>query len=116
MIIDNAIVSRSAFEAGTGWELKPEGACRGELCIPLADPPANDATQVDAVSLATQMGLPVVHDTEQELWAIGPDSHGARALATAIAPNLTLPTVDGETFELDSLRGSKVVLVAWSPY
>lgn len=116
MIVDNAVVSRSAFEAGTGWELKPEGACKGEHCIPLADPPAAGSNEVHALALAEQMGLPVVHDADHGLWAIGPDSLGARALATAVAPNLTLPTVDGDMFELDSLRGSKVLLVAWSPY
>jgi len=116
MIVENATVSRAAFEAGTGWELKPEGACKGELCIPLSAPPSGDAANVDALALAEQMGLPVVHDADHNLWAIGPDSHGSRALATAVAPNLTLPTIDGDTFELDSLRGSKVLLVAWSPY
>lgn len=116
MIVDTAVVSRADFERGTGWELKPEGACKGEHCIPLTQPPAGDATEVNALSLAEQMGLSVVHDEAHGLWAIGPDSLGARALATAAAPNLTLPTVDGDTFELASLRGKKVLLVAWSPY
>lgn len=116
MIIDRPFVSRSDFEAATGWALKPEGACKGDVCIPLTSPPDEGSTEVDALSLADQMGLPIVHDDTHGLWAIGPDSVGARALATAVAPNLTLPTIDGDTFELDSLRGSKVLLVAWSPY
>ncbi len=32
------------------------------------------------------------------------------------APDLVLPDLDGQPFELASLRGQKVVLVAWSPY
>ena len=39
-----------------------------------------------------------------------------RDSATVEAPNLTLPDLDGNTFELSSLRGKKVILVAWSPY
>jgi peroxiredoxin len=50
------------------------------------------------------------------MWALGPETLGGRALATAEAPNLTLPDLDGNEFELASLRGNKVLLVAWSPY
>ena len=60
-------------------------------------------------------GMTVVNEAHG-LWALGPESIGSRALATVEAPNLTLPTLDGETFELRSLLGKKVVLVAWSPY
>lgn len=114
MISDSLTVSRAEFEARTGWELKPEGACKGDVCIPLAEQPTGDT--VELASLAEQMNLPLVHDETNGLWALGPESIGARALATAEAPNLTLPTIDGDTFELHSLRGKKVVLVAWSPY
>ncbi len=111
---ESGTVSRQAFEAGTGWELKPEGACKAELCIPLTEPPDGDT--VDAVALAGQMGLPVVVDQAHGLTAIGPESVGGRTLVSAEAPALTLPDLDGNPFELASLRGQKVLLVAWSPY
>ena len=57
-----------------------------------------------------------MHDEDHGLWALGPESIGSRVLSTAEAPNVTLPTLDGDTFELRSLRGKKVILVAWSPY
>jgi len=114
MITDSLTVDRAEFEARTGWELRPEGACKGEVCIPLAHPPEGDA--LDLVGLADQMGLPLVEDSSHGLWALGPETIGSRALATAQAPNLTLPDVNGEIFELASLRGKKVFLYAWSPY
>ncbi len=114
MITDSPTVDRSAFEARTGWQLKPEGACKGEVCIPLAEQPEGDI--LDLASIAEQMGLALVEDAEHGLWALGPETVGSRALATAEAPNLTLPTIDGDTFELASLRGQKVFLYAWSPY
>ena len=52
-------------------------------------------------------------------WACGrsgPEAIGGRALATAQAPELVLPDVDGHEFRLSSLRGQKVVLVSWAPY
>lgn len=112
MITDSLTVDRSAFEAGTGWQLKPEGACKGDVCIPLTQPPEGDS--VDIASLAEQMGLPLVQG--DGVWALGPDSSGSRTLVTAEAPELTLPDLDGNMFSLSSLRGQKVLMVAWSPY
>ena len=49
--------------------------------------------------------------------ALGPDDvSGGRALATAEAPELELPDVDGTTFALSSLRGQKVLLAAWASW
>jgi hypothetical protein len=114
MITDTLVVGRSEFEARTGWQLKPEGACKGDICIPLSEPVTGDT--VDITAIARQLNLPVVHDGDHGVWAIGPESVSSRALTSVAAPNLTLPTLDGDMFELDSLRGQKVLLVAWSPY
>ena len=55
-------------------------------------------------------------DEASGLRAVGPESLGGRALVTAEAPELVLEDLDGEEFRLSSLRGKKVVLVAWAPY
>lgn len=114
MIIDSLTLDRTAFEAGTGWQLKPEGACKGDVCIPLTQPPQGDT--VDVASLAGDMGLPLVADDASGVWALGPESIGSRTLVTAEAPELTLPDLDGNMFSLSSLRGQKILMVAWSPY
>ena len=114
MITETLTVSRADFETRTGWQLKPEGACKGDICVPLAENPQGDT--INLATLAPQLNMPLVHDEAHGVWALGPESMGSRVLATVEAPNLTLPTLDGETFELASLRGKKVVLVAWSPY
>ncbi len=114
MIVESLLMSRQAFEAGTGWQLKPEGACKGDVCIPLVDPPKGGT--VDVASIAGQMGLPLVADENHPVWALGPDAVGSRTLVTAEAPPLTLPDLDGDPFELASLRGQKVLMIAWSPY
>ncbi len=114
MIVDSLIIPRDDFEAGTGWLLRPEGACRGDHCIPLVDPPEGDT--VDVAAMASQMNLPLVADERHAVWAVGPASVGGRALVGAEAPDVTLPDLDGNPFTLSSLRGQKVLLVAWSPY
>ena len=113
MLCESLTVSKAQFEAGTGWDLKPQGACRGEICIPLTDP---GAETVDLQSMAEQMNMPLVADAEHGLWALGPYAGGSRTLTTAEAPELTLPDLDGNEFTLSSLRGQKVLMIAWSPY
>ena len=113
MLLRSPTVSRSEFEAGTGWQLKPEGACQGHVCIPLSQP-AGDT--IDVASVARDMGMPLVAAPEHGLWALGPASVGSRALASAEAPDLRLPDLSGKEFRLSSLRGQKVLLFAWAPY
>ena len=111
MILDRLDVSPDAFAAGTGWQIKPEGACKGEVCVPL-----DRGGPFDVVKAAERLRMALVKDEGAGIWALGPESLGDRALATAEAPDLTLPDFDGSEFRLSSLRGQKVVLVAWAPY
>jgi hypothetical protein len=113
MILKSQQISRNEFETGTGWKIKPEGACKGEICVPLKSAPGD---VVDVKKIATDMNLPLVAEEGQGVWALGPDSIGGKTLATATAPNLTLPDLDGKMFELSSLKGKKVLVYAWAPY
>ena len=59
----------------------------------------------------------IVTDRERGLSALGPETAvTGRALTTAVAPELELPDAAGNNFRLSSLRGQKVVLIAWSSW
>lgn len=113
MLLESLEIPRAAFEAGTGWELKPEGACKGDVCIPLSPVPGDT---VDVARVAQQMGLPLVAESAHQLWALGPESIGGRALTTAEAPDLCLPDLEDHPFHLSSLKGKKVLVYFWAPY
>ena len=98
VIVTDLDVSKEAFEAGTGWEIKPEGACKGEVCVPL-----DQSGGFDLRSTTDRLRMAVVHDADEGLWAIGPESLGDRALVTADAPELVLPDLDGNEFRLSTL-------------
>ncbi len=115
MLIERLRVPLSEFEAGSGWTLKPQGACRGDVCVPLPADAVQDG-QVDVRAVAERLGMPVVHDADAGLWALGPETLSGHALPSAEAAELVLPNVDGEEFRLSTLRGQKVVLVSWAPY
>ena len=59
--------------------------------------------------------MALAHDSEHGLWALGPESAG-RALASAELPDITLPDRHGQAFSVRSLRGTKVLLVAWASW
>ena len=107
-------VTAAEFADGTGWEIKPEGACKGEVCVPLGGDASGDG--FDATAVAERLGMAIVADDASGLTAIGPESLGDRALTTAEAPELVLDDIDGNEFRLPSLRGQKVVIVSWAPY
>lgn len=112
MILKTLQIDPAALEARTGWVIKPEGACKGDRCVPL---PPREGGQADARVLAERLGMPLVRDAASGLWCLGPEADG-RALTSAVAPDLTLPDVDGNPFHLRSLRGKKVLLVAWASW
>jgi hypothetical protein len=112
VILDRLEVPVEEFERQTGWALKPEGACRGSVCVSLP----GSGPVLDARMLSDRLGMPLVHDQRRDLWALGPATVGGRAPVSAEAPDFVLPDLDGRPFRLSSLRGWKVVLVAWASW
>jgi hypothetical protein len=112
VILDRLEVSTEDFQRRTGWEIKPEGACKGDACIPLRRS-TPDCLYIDEV--AERLGMALVHDAAHGLWALGPES-GGRALLSAELPDITLPDRNGEQFSLRSLRGTRVIMVAWASW
>ena len=115
MLLSSLRVAVDQLERDMGWSLKPQGACKGEVCIPLPDGPKVEDGTVDARALAAKLRMPLLHDEKHDLWALGPEG-GGRALTTAQMPELVLPDLDGNPFDVSSLRGQKVLLVAWASW
>jgi hypothetical protein len=112
MILTELAVSPDELERRAGWKLEPEGACKGDRCVPL---PRRDDGTLDARVLSERLGMALVHDDAHGLWALGPES-GGRALSSARLPDITLPDREGSLFSVRGLRGTKVLLVAWASW
>lgn len=115
VIIDALDLSVAEFHRRSGWELKPEGACRGDVCIPLRDGAMTADGSVDVLATAEQLGMPVIADDAHGIWAVGP-AGGGRVLADATMPDLVLDDFDGRRYDLASSRGRKVLLLAWASW
>jgi hypothetical protein len=119
MILEALQVDPAEFARRTGWAIEPEGACKGDRCVPLPAPAASAGAgagaRVDVRPLAERLGMPLLHDAASGLWCLGPEA-GGRALDSAQAPDFALPDLEGREFRLGSLRGAKVLLVAWASW
>ena len=116
MILTALEAEPAAFEAGTGWAVRPEGACNDEICVVLPAQARTAAGRVDVSVVAERLGMPIARDEAHGLVALGPATTSGRALTSARAPALVLPDLDGKPFDLGSLRGQKVILVAWASW
>jgi hypothetical protein len=117
VILTELEIDAAAFEARTGWAVRPEGACKAEHCVPLPAEARTAEGKIEIEVIAERLGMPLVHDPAAGLWSLGPDTTvTGRALTTARAPELELPDFDGNPFRLSSLHGQKVLLVAWASW
>ena len=115
MIVKSLRVPVAEFSAVTGWDAKPEGMCRGEVCVPA--PGALDNGIVDVERAAARLGMPIVHDSQRGVWALGAATATGRALASAVArfPSSLIDAM-GNAFDFASLRGRRIIMVAWASW
>jgi hypothetical protein len=117
---DNLWISTSDLTRATGWELKPQGACLNDRCVPI---PADRHSEFvrpglfNLSALAQHLGEPFVHDKQDALWSFSdaPDEIGNR-LRSLEAPDFALPDLDGKLHSLSDYRGKKVLLMSWASW
>jgi peroxiredoxin len=108
---DGLLLSAEALLAATRWELKPQGLCQGDVCVP-----AHLAAPVGLDHVAALLGRPLAVETfEGEVVAVLGEPAGVVVTSGASAPPLTLPDVDGEPVPVGG-RGRKTAVVAWSTW
>ena len=104
----------------SGWTHKPEGFCKGDVCIPV--PAARKAEFVEGArfnlaALAGLLGQPVVADDAHHAWSIGEAAAERRRKLTSLdAPDFSLPDLDGKMHSLKEHRGKKVFVVSWASW
>ena len=115
---DTVRLSRQALEQALGWTLKPEGLCRGALCVPLRSGAAVESPDgVDLAGVAAALGRPLALDPAERAAYLGVGAgERARALAALEAPDFTLPDLAGRRYSLREHRGKKVLLVAYASW
>jgi hypothetical protein len=121
---DSVWLSKADLARATGWEMKPEGLCRDEICIPI--PPGREAdmlrgageqTYVNLAGFAEYTGQPYASDERGTVWAFGEAPADIQnQLLSLEAPDFSLPAYDGSEYSLSAYRGKKVLLLLWSSW
>lgn len=107
-----------------GFELKPEGACYEDLCVPVKqdeDGPLFVRRQgngwLNVSELARRLEQGVAQDPEHRVWSFGDIPAVRRSyLDSALAPDFELTDRQGRTVRLSDFRGKKVLLMTWASW
>ena len=111
-------VSADDFARTTGWMLKPEGLCKGEICVPVRNTAAmSDGDAIDVAEFARVTGRNMVIDASRNVVAMGEQaSIRAASMATLDAPNFALPDINGNLVSLSDFANRKKLILAWSSW
>ena len=113
-------ISAPELEAATGWSMKPEGLCRGDVCVPAPHGRAADyvdGEMLNAAAFWRRMQHPVVRAAAGDVWVLGTSAADrGRTLATLEAPDFALPDLAGTAWSLSQQRGKRVLLATWASW
>jgi len=112
------VVSPEAIEAALGWTLKPEGLCKGDICVPVRNREAiARGDGIDLVAVASLLGSETLVDTESSIVAVSiPAESRHLALVGKQAADFTLPDLDGTPHSLSDFAGKRRLLVAFATW
>ncbi len=113
----NPTIPAEALEETLGWDLQPEGLCRGVICVPVDQSALVRGDVLDLRVLAGALQRPLVTDEKHAVASLGASHHDrGDALNSLEAPDFTLPDLDGNPHSLSDQRGKKVLLVAYASW
>jgi hypothetical protein len=115
VLLERLALTPDELRRATGWEIKPEGACKDDVCVPLRDVETDAGGAIDVRAFAECLGMPIARDEAHGVFALGPRA-GGTVLASAARPEIVLPDFGGNAFDLATLAGRKVVLLAWASW
>jgi hypothetical protein len=112
-------IDTGVLPAALGWELKPQGLCRDDVCVPVRDQAAlfGDGDRLDISAVANALGRAIVVDEDAGLAAVAlPNELRAQAIEHLTAPPFTLPDLDGTPHHFAEWHGTKRLLVAFASW
>jgi hypothetical protein len=119
---DNLWLPIDTLHNSTDWELTPEGACIGTMCIPIPTGReeeffAKEESLFNLAALERHMGRPILHDEPHSTWLFGRSTTTHVGFQNPIqAPDFTLPDLQGNLYSLSDFKGKKIFLVSWASW
>ncbi len=115
---EQILLDPADFAIAAGWEVRPEGFCQGDVCIPYsATQAARVGDKIDLVATMTAFGRPVLFAIDNQVVALGQRS-AARydAVVGGKAAPFSLRDLDGKIHHLADHAGKKKLLIAFASW
>lgn len=113
-------LSSTDTAVATGWSIKPEGFCKGDICVPTPRGETDKYVQGDQVNVSgfwELMGKPAVGSANADAWFLGEGADSRNdALLSLEAPDFTLPDLSGKLHSLTDFRRKRVLLITWASW
>ena len=96
------------------FTLKPQGACREDVCIPIPKE-LKSGEWFNLTGFARRTGEAFVSDTN--VWSFGEiPVMGGRYLSSRMAPDFSVPDRQSKIVHLSDFRGKKVLVLTWASW
>ena len=117
---DGLLVNPKDLKRINGFELKTEGACFADMCVPVNDDllvVQNGKQWFDLTAFAELLGQPYVVDRETNVWSFAEiPAKRESMMVDAIVPDFTVTDRQGNVIRMADLKGKKALIVTWSSW
>lgn len=117
---ENLLIKPEDLSRVNGFELKPEGACFEDMCIPLtANLMVEQGGQqwFDLCAFADLLGQAYVADADTNVWSFAEiPAKRDSMMVDAMAPDFEVTDRKGNVIRMADLKGKKALIVTWSSW
>ncbi len=117
---DGLLVSPDDLTRINGFELKPEGACYEDLCIPVNSTlltTSDGQTWFNLCAFAELLGQPYVVDKQANVWSFAEiPARRENMMLNAAAPDFEVTDRKGNVIRMADFKGKKALIVTWSSW
>ncbi len=107
-----------------GFELKPEGACLDDICVPVKQDrdselfvTRKEQPWFNVTGLSRKLQQEYIFDHETSVWSFGPLPVERNTFVSQhIAPDFTLLDRQGKPVTLSAYKNKKVLLITWASW
>ena len=117
---EGLLISPEDLSRINGFELKPEGACYEDLCIPLTKNllvTESGKQWFDLAAFAELLEQPYVVDHEAKVWSFAEiPAKRQNMMVNGMAPDFEVIDREGKVIRMADFKGKKALIVTWSSW
>lgn len=117
---DGLLISPEDLTRVNGFELKPQGACYADMCVPLNEHllvVKNGKQWFDLTAFADLLGQSYVVDKDANVWSFAEiPARNESMLVDGMAPDFEVTDRAGKVIRMTDLKGKKALIVTWSSW